>query len=484
MNFNKIFREKTMKKFSLLLIGLIFTFPAYAQEVELKDPRTRDEDISNTIVKVDVSMLGDGNYLYNYTLESPLSNKGKILSFSVDSSCDKSVNGPIGYDHIESLSKDGNHLNLGYKHPDYEENYPPSITASNLAHWIINRTPGTSLTNILLISPEAPTDREYKLRPSMPTYGWAYDEDSPFDDSIPWTDDFIVIGTIQGPECPPEDNGGGTTPDPDPGDGSGSGDDPDGDGWENEIDNCWLVYNPGQEDEDEDGNGDACEEEEEVLDFDEDGIPDDEDNCINQANTDQADNDNDSKGDVCDEDDDNDDVQDENDSCPLTGFTRDTNPVDGCEDSDKDSDGIYDDVDNCPMESNADQADIDTDGLGDVCDEEEVLDSDEDGILDNEDNCPMESNSDQADIDTDGLGDACDDINDNDNGEGEGEEPNGECHKNTRHDHSHNQEQGNHNNHQGGHDKGKGKGKGHDKGKGKGHSSSNGHHKGHKHDCK
>ena len=71
---------------------------------------------------------------------------------------------------------------------------------------------------------------------------------------------------------------------------------------------------------------------------------------------------------------------------------------------DLDGDGILDNIDNCPLTPNANQADNDQDGKGDVCDN----DDDNDGVLDINDNCPITSNSDQADRDHDGLGDACD----------------------------------------------------------------------------
>ncbi len=71
---------------------------------------------------------------------------------------------------------------------------------------------------------------------------------------------------------------------------------------------------------------------------------------------------------------------------------------------DTDGDGVIDDSDNCPEEANADQADMDEDGLGDVCDD----DIDGDGILNEDDNCPENANPDQADLDNDGIGDWCD----------------------------------------------------------------------------
>ena len=63
--------------------------------------------------------------------------------------------------------------------------------------------------------------------------------------------------------------------------------------------------------------------------------------------------------------------------------------------------------DNCPGAHNADQADMDSDGIGDVCD-----DSDGDGVVDAEDNCPLVPNGSQDDCDGDGIGDPCDDTSD------------------------------------------------------------------------
>lgn len=77
---------------------------------------------------------------------------------------------------------------------------------------------------------------------------------------------------------------------------------------------------------------------------------------------------------------------------------------------DRDGDGIFDSEDNCPDTPNTDQADMDGDGIGDVCDD----DRDGDGVLNQVDNCPDIPNSDQGDIDRDGIGDVCDDDRDGD----------------------------------------------------------------------
>jgi|GEM_PF-2540449 gliding motility-associated-like protein len=82
-----------------------------------------------------------------------------------------------------------------------------------------------------------------------------------------------------------------------------------------------------------------------------------------------------------------------------------------CASFDTDEDTIFDVDDNCPAISNTDQLDTDSDGVGDVCDD----DIDGDGIININDNCPLLSNTDQLDTDLDGIGDVCDDDIDGDN---------------------------------------------------------------------
>ena len=161
-----------------------------------------------------------------------------------------------------------------------------------------------------------------------------------------------------------------------------------------------------------------------IPDTDGDGVLDGPDNCKLTANPDQADVDGDGLGDACDPDNDNDGVSGGQDLCPTTAVPAAVD-ANGCslQEVDPDLDRVCSPgapsagpapgclgADNCPANANANQSDIDADGLGNVCD----TDMDGDSISNTSDNCPQTYSASQSDLDGDLAGDACDPDDDGD----------------------------------------------------------------------
>ncbi len=99
------------------------------------------------------------------------------------------------------------------------------------------------------------------------------------------------------------------------------------------------------------------------------------------------------------------------DDCANTDqANHDTDELGDVCDLDDDDDGTPDTTDNCPIIENSNQLNTDGDDDGNVCD----TNDDNDSILDVNDNCPLLANTNQLNTDLDILGDVCDTDDDND----------------------------------------------------------------------
>jgi hypothetical protein len=202
------------------------------------------------------------------------------------------------------------------------------------------------------------------------------------------------------------------------------------DGVSDGVDNCPWLFNPDQLDSDQDGLGDVCEAEigsdPADPDSDGDGLEDGHELLILGSLPTSADSDEDGVSDqeeillglqFLNNDTDGDFVSDGPDNCPLTA-----NPLQEDFDGDGVGDPCDDDTDGDGL-SNLEETRIGTSSL-DVDSDDDLLsdfvevrhlgtnprlaDTDRDSRPDGSDNCPTAANANQADFDGDGAGDLCD----------------------------------------------------------------------------
>ncbi|MDQ3964190.1 MAG: thrombospondin type 3 repeat-containing protein [Actinomycetota bacterium] len=145
--------------------------------------------------------------------------------------------------------------------------------------------------------------------------------------------------------------------------------DADGDGVADDVDNCPDAANPGQEDSDRDGVGDACDDD--IIppaDRDNDGVPDASDNCPDHANPNQENTYGDERGDACEPNPTPTSTDDQTaDPKPTPEPTGTASPSPTATSADADGDGVSDDRDNCPNHANPGQENTYGDARGDAC---------------------------------------------------------------------------------------------------------------------
>ena len=178
-----------------------------ANAVERKDASLRDEDISNTIISVDVQQRDDGLYEYIYTVESINNNKGNISRIFITLSCDASFepvslpssNGKPGYlGDVQAVT--GSYTPAAIQ-ADYGAASSFGLTVNHEALWGTRILPGQKRVGLRLISPAAPGMRSYLILPWLhyDERYWILPEDG---SPVPSARDFAITGMVAGPGCP------------------------------------------------------------------------------------------------------------------------------------------------------------------------------------------------------------------------------------------------------------------------------------------
>lgn len=189
-----------------MLLFAIVSASLTAQGQELKDPHTRDEDISHSQIDVQISRDSTGLYHYVYTVVSNMANKGTISGLEIDLWCDlpkEPVTLPelgAAEGHLGNLSFDGQHIPAVVR-ATCGSAFDYGISSHNTADWGLLLKPGQKSSGLEIISPAPPALRHYSLWPSMNADGWNYTDEMAEDPNVPWVPDFVVTGQIQGPSC-------------------------------------------------------------------------------------------------------------------------------------------------------------------------------------------------------------------------------------------------------------------------------------------
>ncbi|MDH5548134.1 MAG: hypothetical protein OEZ43_21365 [Gammaproteobacteria bacterium] len=211
LNFLRLALSLAKKSASIFFL-VITLLTSSASASELKDPRTRDEDISNSIVSVTINELPNDLYEYVYRIESNHNNNAKIINFSLDIFCaDINPNQEISYPSDPAFkgnySRDGKHVPV-HAFQKYGVAVAPVISVDNKIIWFLQLKPGGVAEGHRVVSSYPPGLRAYELDTYIEASGWDYDTFPIERDDVPWESDFIVTGAVKGPSCKSEFFGG------------------------------------------------------------------------------------------------------------------------------------------------------------------------------------------------------------------------------------------------------------------------------------
>lgn len=205
--------------FCLIVWSVLTAEHAMGQET-LKDPFTRDDDLSGTAVKFDVNLTAENHYEYIYDLSAPDSNTGQVHSFIVDLSCDEEPASKgfsasdFDFHTADDVTENDKHVPVAVRAP-YGQAAAAALTVKNRISWFVSMSPGDNSQGLGLVSPYPPGDRSYQLRASSSyredEYDYSIMREIMLDEEgdyppLPTVDDWSVNGTTIGPACPGEED--------------------------------------------------------------------------------------------------------------------------------------------------------------------------------------------------------------------------------------------------------------------------------------
>jgi hypothetical protein len=192
------------------IAGMMVAVLAQRAQAEARiglDPYGRDEDISGTVVAVDIERDALGHFVYKYRVSAPARNLGSVLSLDVDLSCrEVGDRGRLPTQRADGVIFRNASLNARHAPVNIDADFGAAgifgIDVDNQAGWLLSLDPGQTVRGLRLISPNPPVRRGYVLLPFMgPSAPWDYSDVDPSDPDLPWVDDFTVFGVIEGAGC-------------------------------------------------------------------------------------------------------------------------------------------------------------------------------------------------------------------------------------------------------------------------------------------
>lgn len=177
---------------------------------DLRNPITRDEDISGLQVATKIERVDSENYRYRYTFTLPATAKGTAQNIYIQMNCpnmdeeDARAIDDGGFTRVADYSKDGRHVSVLAAVTGTSQ-FDAEFSQFNMLRIMLALEPGKT-RQLDLLSTAKPGYLPMAVTVS-PIHEEEYDY-SMFDDHesisprAPWYPDWVISGLLQGPACP------------------------------------------------------------------------------------------------------------------------------------------------------------------------------------------------------------------------------------------------------------------------------------------